>query len=111
MGIFGGGLLNAECEIRNEEWEKIGSWGKGQERYKIYDTGLLSASAPLLFYPGHRPMGLNNTPVTVAMLIHFGAIPPHLCFAGIRDIIEGQNSCLSADLDLGALTSIKKAEG
>ncbi len=61
--------------------------------------------------PGHRPMGLNNTPVTVAMLIHFGAIPPHLGFAGIRDVIEGQNGCLAADLDLGALTSIKKAEG
>ncbi len=29
----------------------------------------------LLFLSGHRPIGLNNPPVTVAMLIHFGAVP------------------------------------
>ncbi len=52
-------------------------------------------------------MGLNNAPVAVAMLIHFGAVPPHLGFARVRDIIEGQNGCLSADLDPGAFSKQK----
>src|SRR5512135_47510 len=56
----------------------------------------------LLFWLRNRPMGLNNTPAAAAILVNFRAVPPHLGFARIRDVIKRQNSRLSADLDLGA---------